>query len=323
MRSRNVDLTDVEIVELWRQLGADHAIFGLPPDRDWPTPAAEGFKAAKHQSSGRTSRADRFVRKWLQLRKNALRRRRAVAQNVSPDYLRKIDVDTCSITLARLTHGAMAPSDWSVDRLNNDGAYAAGNLAIISTRANTAKSNFDINEILERAWRWPSTERVDGLRPVEWARLAALMYGPVFCEIGEYPYIPQVVELPPWVIRITQQEFQNALVMMLTKRLYVENSKEIEQNIEKTFAFSQRILLRRLVSLLREAIPNFEAPHDVWLDPTVNQMYLDFRETLGMSEIRLERKFLRRIVVRKELTSDDLRAMRFESRGYLPTNGGE
>jgi hypothetical protein len=323
MRPKDVDLTDVEIVELWRQLGADHATYGLTPDPEWPAPANEGYKAAKHQSGGRTKRPDRFVKKWLQLRKNALRRRRAVAQNVTSDYLRQIDVDTCPITLVRLTHGAMASSDWSVDRLNNDGAYAGGNLAIVSTLANQAKGNLGFDEILERASKWPNTDRIDGLRPIEWARLAALMYGPVVYEVAEYPYVPQVVEVPNWLVRITQQEFQNVLVLIQTKDIYLNKSQQIARHIDQTFDFSPRILLRRLSGRLRDAIPQFEAPHDVWLDPVAEQMYLDLHESLGDAVLDVERRFLSRFVIRKELTSDDLRAMHFHSRGYLPTNSGE
>jgi hypothetical protein len=68
-----------------------------------------------------------------------MRRCRIVHADVTSEYLEQIDCDRCVVTLESMSHSARAETDWSVDRINNDGAYAAGNLMVISTRANRAK----------------------------------------------------------------------------------------------------------------------------------------------------------------------------------------
>ena len=65
-----------------------------------------------------------------------LRRRSASSVHA---HLHRIDVPVCPVSLVTLTHGERADTDWSIDRLNNNGAYAIGNLAVMSRGANTAK----------------------------------------------------------------------------------------------------------------------------------------------------------------------------------------
>ena len=77
-----------------------------------------------------------------------------------------------------LTHGARRGSDWSVDRLNNDGAYAPNNLAVMSTLANQAKGSRCFEHVYALSQRGQPT---DGPAPVEWLRLAALTLGPCRC----------------------------------------------------------------------------------------------------------------------------------------------
>lgn len=55
-----------------------------------------------------------------------------LSKEVTPGYLKRIDCATFPIALVVLTHSALAGNDWSVDRMNNDGGYAAGNLMVMS-----------------------------------------------------------------------------------------------------------------------------------------------------------------------------------------------
>ena len=71
-----------------------------------------------------------------------LRGRAFEGTQVNPAFLRRIDVAVCPVTRELLTHGTGELSDASVDRVFNDAAYAAGNLAVMSTRANRAKSGY-------------------------------------------------------------------------------------------------------------------------------------------------------------------------------------
>ena len=145
----------VDIDEAGRALGHDlHRLSQIPRQASWPDAVRAGFDAAAHQSAaahrGRTH-ADRFTAKWLQLRLNAWRRQRAVAPDVTPELLRELDVTHCPITRERLTHGSLQDTDASVDRLNNDAAYAASNLAVMSVRANRAKGALSFAQVLARA----------------------------------------------------------------------------------------------------------------------------------------------------------------------------
>lgn len=85
--------------------------------------------------ASRVAQDDRFVRKWLQLRLGAFVRGRSVAADVTVELLRRMDVSHCPVTRERLTHATRLDTDASVDRLNNDGAYAASNLAMMSATA--------------------------------------------------------------------------------------------------------------------------------------------------------------------------------------------
>ena len=152
---------------------------------------------------------DRFVRKWLLLRYNACLRGRLVNEDVTPAYLQSIDVVRCPVTLERLTHATGGDSDWSVDRLNNDGGYAPGNLAVMSTRANRAKGTKGFADVSTRA----ALETVsEGLSAAEWSRLASLMLGPCFAEEAERAPLHPLLALAPQTVRTASQQLQLALL---------------------------------------------------------------------------------------------------------------
>ena len=202
----------MEINERFRALGEDIASYGLAlPDKPGRA-LIEGYRAgcAKH---GRHRRADRFVRKWLQLRRHALERTRGVSEDVTVEFLRRIDVPVCPVTLLTLTHGKEADTDWSIDRLNNNGAYGVGNLAVMSTRANTAKGAKNLNEVWELSH---GNSVVGGLNPREWARLLATMCGPCIVE-GQEPRweLRQVAPVPPDTFGLPRQAFQAILVRLV------------------------------------------------------------------------------------------------------------
>jgi hypothetical protein len=161
--------------EIAYDLGWDHAMYGLNLPEAILSDARDGYELGKSNFVGRTKSPDRFVRKWLQLRMNAYRRGRLVNDDVNPGFIAEIDTEQCPVTLLKLTHGALLESDWSVDRLNNNGAYARDNLAIISTKANTAKGSKSFEEVLALA---NSGETEQGLTQREWLRLACIMCGP-------------------------------------------------------------------------------------------------------------------------------------------------
>jgi hypothetical protein len=166
--------------EIGRALGWDLAYYGWDPRDDAPVDVIEGHTAGKAHFDGKRKHPTRFERKWLQLRQNALRRERVVHEAVTPKYIEFIDYPTCPVTLVELTHGTGEDTDWSVDRVNNDAAYADGNLIVMSTRANKAKGN---KSFLELSGLVADGESLPGLSDRETLRLRCLMEGP--CGIGE------------------------------------------------------------------------------------------------------------------------------------------
>jgi hypothetical protein len=197
---------DVGMTEAGRALGHDfYTLSLLTKKANWPKMVQEGFDAAAHAGLHR-HRSDRFVAKWLQLRMSAWRRGRGVAQDVTPQLLQEIDVDRCPITRQPLTHGTMRDTDWSVDRLNNDGAYAASNLAVMSVKANQAKGSLCFQQVHLKA---TEGHALDGLMPSEWLRLAVLMLGPAFATCPHSaPMLPLCTPLPTRSVRLALQQVQ-------------------------------------------------------------------------------------------------------------------
>lgn len=161
--------------DIGRALGWDLAYYGWDPRGDAPIDVIEGHTAGKAHFGSKRKHPTRFERKWLQLRQNALRRGRVVHEAVTPKYIEFIDYPTCPVTLVELTHGTGEETDWSVDRVNNDGAYADGNLIVMSVRANKNKGSKSLAEITDLVAEGKS---LPGLSDIETVRLRCLMEGP-------------------------------------------------------------------------------------------------------------------------------------------------
>jgi hypothetical protein len=263
---RDLGLLDieVEIVERNRALGHDYAVYRLTPPADAPAPLREGYRASVAQKTG-TQEPDRFIKKWLQLRLNALRRGRWVSESVTPDFLRQIDVPTCPVTLETLTHGQRQPSDWSVDRLYNDGAYATINLAIMSTRANTAKGNKSLAEVIDLS---RGSNAGEELSKREWARMSALMFAACSADAPKPekdPRLPQVAPLPEHLPRYDWQVMQDALVGMVTgcHPVLVDALPEVLNEMPDT---QSRTLTKQVIARIQDNVATAPIPYDVWFD---------------------------------------------------------
>ena len=147
--------------EIGFDVGWDHAMHGVPvPEHLMLGTLADGFRAGtEKRGRARPKEADRYVRKWLQLRRNAWRRERIFDAGVTPEFIRRIDVPYCPITRERLTYSTGEETDWSVDRLVNDGGYARGNLVVMSTRANKAKDSTTTRDIVDRAANYDEEQK--------------------------------------------------------------------------------------------------------------------------------------------------------------------
>ena len=166
------------------ELGWDYAHYRVTPPAPYaqePSPLRNGLLAGQAAFGARTLAATRHVRKWLQLRLHAWLRGRSVElMQVTPNYLQQIDVSHCPITRAPLSRALLSASDASVDRVRNDAGYAAGNLAVMSTRANHAKAACgyrDALRVIEGIESGPAAGAAPappGLDAHAWARIAVL-----------------------------------------------------------------------------------------------------------------------------------------------------
>jgi hypothetical protein len=188
------------------EVGWDHAEYGLslPADFSGPGVMLDGYKAGiLRLGQARPKEHDIFTKKWLQLRRSAWRRGRIFEEAVTPRFLVQIAQDNCPICRFEMTSGTGEDTDWSVDRLNNDGGYARGNLVVMSVRANKAKAALTVEEIVKRSTEFSEEHQamvldstpLYGLTVQETMRLYTLT---VLTSV-EHMVIPSVVMVPPHV----------------------------------------------------------------------------------------------------------------------------
>lgn len=303
-------------VEVGRALGHDlYHRSHLPMQDAWPLPVREGFAAAHARAAagafGRREVADRFGRKWLQLRLGAWRRGRIVGADVTPSLLRRIDVAMCPVTRLVLTHGECSDSDASVDRLNNDGAYAANNLAVMSARANRAKGAKCYDEVFALSRRDAATE---GLEPLQWLRLASLMLGPCFAaRPQDAPLIPLAAPIPSHSARPAAQQIQH----VFTQAARAQSGKNA---LIRTFGPASRgerteSRLRRLAEAVHVGLKSVDERHDVWLQPRVMQAFVDWRHALDERSWALAGEISRRLAGSRVVPAGRLATWHLETRG--------
>jgi hypothetical protein len=150
------------------EIGADLSFYRIPMPNDANDDVRRGFAEQAQKRLFYRGEADRFVRKWLQLRTGAWRRNREFSPDVTPDFIQKRDRTHCVVSGVEMTHGTGKDTDWSFDRLCNDGAYAPGNLVVISSRVNKLKGHLSALEILglveaDKPWKGFLGRKLRGL----------------------------------------------------------------------------------------------------------------------------------------------------------------
>lgn len=115
-----------------------------------------------------------FERKWLSLRLSAVKRGMVVDESVTPSFLQHIFDGRCPVTLELLDVAERSTKNPSVDRLVNELGYVAGNVCMLSMRANRAKADRTFEDVAAVA---QAGVPAAGMAPVEWMRLTSLMYG--------------------------------------------------------------------------------------------------------------------------------------------------
>lgn len=190
------------------EIGRDHARYGLTPPADqmlFGHPLRQGWDAGQPAFRRRTRSATPAVRQWLALRLQAWLRGAAFEDlQVTPNLLQQIAVPTCPVTGERLTQATGHPTDGVVERLNTQAAYAAGNLAMMSRRAQAARAGRDWQAALlaaREAEALPADQPLDGLTAAQWLRLAVLVSFATPLQHDQAAALPLVL-LPPNRVRV-------------------------------------------------------------------------------------------------------------------------
>lgn len=336
---RHPDGVPTPLESIGFELGWDYAHYRVAPPAPYATePSAlrDGLLAGQAAFGARTLRATRHSRKWLQLRLHAWLRGRSVELiQVTPNYLQQIDVSHCPITRVALSGATLEMSDASVDRVRNDAGYAAGNLAMMSARANHAKAACGFREALGFVQRSeaqrssgaagnpvddPSTtERshvshgltadkgltLHGLTALQWARVAVLCSFVEPLEHLEACTLPLLV-LPPNRLRLFNpvQALQAFVSRQLLEPGWSQRVSRFEdllpgKALRRDFKSFFIALLPRVLEAGRgsEVRPARWAIEDAWRCALVRRRWTRFARQLSAAQCEelLQRAALRRL----------------------------
>ena len=268
-------------------LGWDYATFDLNVPENANRSFCDGYRAFRHGDNKKTQKPDKFVRKWLQIRFGALGRNKQFSLDITPKYIEKITPASgkCPVTELPFTFGTGKPTDWSVDRANNDRGYVRGNILIISQAANAAKGNKSLEEIGSLA---DQDDAMDGLTPSEWEKLATLIepaFGDEAEEVNPIQMLlgqPIALGMPVSPIASFQVAVSRAVIdgwdpekreLMMTYLMVIEELVCRNRPQEKAFGRLLREVMRRSKHLRSYA--------ELWATQRVQKRLLAFLKTLG------------------------------------------
>lgn len=295
-------------------LGWDHAMYRLTIPESLGVTGRQGYELGKEHFGANTKTADRYVKKWLQLRMNAFRRERLVNPDVTPAFIKAIDNQYCPVTLMKLTHGELAGSDWSVDRVNNNGAYARDNLAVISTKANAAKGKKSFEDVVALSELDHST---DGLSPREWLRLACIMYGPSYLEMPSRDRLmPLATKLLNHLVRPAWFQMQYYIVLTMKMKTSHRKSKlsrlaEFSDNDELLQTITR--VADRLESLRLQVSYSYDAMVDSRLQEDLQKWFRGLSEASRAAV----KEYVLQQVGGAAFQDENVRQFSFRTHGYV------
>lgn len=109
----------------------------------------DGYNAAKIQNTHTLRSQDKFDRKLIQIRARAYKK--GILVTITKADLRAVLKECksiCPVIFTPLTFATGEESDWSVDRVDNNRGYEPGNIMIMSSLANQAKGNMELEDIM-------------------------------------------------------------------------------------------------------------------------------------------------------------------------------
>jgi hypothetical protein len=294
-------------------IGWDHARHLLTPPvahLHMDSPVHQGWLAGRAVFARRTLSATPQVRHWLQLRLDAWLAGRVFEDvQVTPHHLAQLAASHCPVMRCGLTSGTQSDTDGAVTPINPNAACAAGNLAMLSRAAESAKARLDWSEAMDRARALDEARasspsgsaplELAGLNAGQWNRLGVLMSFVTPLPHATAATIPLRV-LPPNRLRVLNavQALQVMLTCQFTRAGYARRlvalavlmpSSETRQAFQ---VFMHTLLARRLEvgHALDEAAMRL-AMEDTWADPLVNRRWQ--RLALRLTEAQCEQLLLR------------------------------
>ena len=319
------------------ELGWDYAHHrvALPvPYAHEASPLRDGLHAGEATFGLRTLAANRHVRKWLQLRLHAWLRGRSVELvQVTPNYLQQIDASHCPITRSALSSATLEMTDASIDRVRNDAGYAAGNLAVMSTKANHAKGAHGFRSALQRMQQIEAEQLpgIDGLTAAQWARVAVLCSFVEPLPHDEASALPLLV-LPPNRLRLFNpvQALQAFVSQQLLTPGWSQRVSRFEdllpgRSLKRDFKSFFMALLPRVLEggRLYDAHTARWAIEDAWRASLVQQRWTQFARQLDAAqcEALLVKAAAKRLATGTLVPHTDAAATdgwNLATRGYVP-----
>jgi hypothetical protein len=312
---------------------AHHAVTPPAPYAQEPSALRNGWLAGQATFGRRTLEPTRHVRKWLQLRLNAWLRGRSVELvQVTPHYLQQIDVTHCPITRVALSSATMEGSDASIDRVRSDAGYAAGNLAVISTKANHGKAAHGFRDAQRFAKLIEDGQLggIGGLNAAQWSRVATLCSFVEPLPHAEACTLPLLV-LPPNRLRLFNPA--QALQAFISQQLLVAGWSHRIARIEDLLpgkaarrafqTFFHALLPRVLEARGAEGVAARWAIEDAWRNPLTLQRWTAFASLLTAEQCEnvVARASARKLgTTHVQQVSNDAATdgWNLESRGYVP-----
>lgn len=273
----------VERERVGYDIGWDFASFerALPDTADkanW-----DGYRAFHHGGRRHTQRGNIFQKKWLQIRFNAYRRQKRFSSRITPEYLRSIlPVDRkCPVTRLALTFGELEPTDWSIERADNNQGYLPGNLIVLSVRANEAKGSFCLEELRDFASGKKSN---DALTNEEWDRLVGLIRPMTPDESGRICGVPVLVgqQVAPGTPTSAVAHFQQTVghyASLMMRRGYGETGRALLSVLGATMCHDNKSQLRaykRLVHAVVKRACVVSTEDSIWKTTRVHKMLVEF-----------------------------------------------
>ena len=227
----------------------------------------------------------------------------------------------------------MQTNDASVDRVRNDAGYAAGNLAVMSTKANHAKGATGFRGALQRVQQIEAEHLpgLDGLTAAQWARVAVLCSFVEPLDHSEASTLPLLV-LPPNRLRLFNpvQALQAFVSQQLLTPGWAQRISRFEdllpgKALKRDFKSFFMALLPRVLEGGRLYDPHTArwAIEDAWRASLVQQRWSAFARALDAArcEALLVKAAARRLTTRSIVPTHADAATdgwNLATRGYLP-----